>query len=300
MQLAKKTLAVIDDQLQSDSGNAFRGLLKEALMELSDPYRSNEPSDGFRNHMGASGIGEECARKIFFSFRWALPSNLQGRIVRLFNRGHLEEGRVVALLRMIGVTIHHFDKNGKQYRVSGHGGHFGGSGDGVGIGIPDAPDEYLLLEFKTISQKYFTELSKNGIMSYDIKHYVQMQIYMKKMGLKKALYISVNKNTDEIHAEIVELSEAYAEAYEERAGEIIFHKNKEDLPKRISSSPAWYKCKWCEYKAVCFKGLPPAINCRTCSNSIINQNGTWSCSVHKVTLDEIAQREGCGDYQREF
>src|SRR6266540_1462894 len=120
---AVKTLEAINAALEKDQGARFRGLLHEAMREAvdlkSDAFRDEE--DAFRSHLGASMIGRECARELWYAFRWATARREGGRMVRLFNRGHLEEPRFVALLRMIGCAVWQYDENKKQFRVAAHG-----------------------------------------------------------------------------------------------------------------------------------------------------------------------------------
>src|SRR5208337_73770 len=68
-----------------------------------------------RPHLGASQIGEDCQRKLFFSFRWCSLPNFIGRMQRLFATGKIEEGRVINDLRNIGVCVYDRDpSSGKQ------------------------------------------------------------------------------------------------------------------------------------------------------------------------------------------
>src|SRR5690606_25468238 len=96
---------------------------------------------------------------------------------------------------------------GKQYRISHENGHFGGSGDGVAVGIPDlAPETPALTEWKTHNDKSFADLKKRGVRESKPEHYVQMCTYMRKMGLAVALYGAVNKNIASIILKLVPLN----------------------------------------------------------------------------------------------
>jgi len=63
------------------------------------------PPGGHRPHLGASMIGRRCPREVWYSFRWAYQVQHGGRLARLFNRGHEEEHRVVALLRAMDIDV---------------------------------------------------------------------------------------------------------------------------------------------------------------------------------------------------
>ena len=145
--LAEKTLSLINERMVADQGATYRGLLSQTLPAMGDAYSTDDFP--FRSHLGASLIGAECERQTWYSFRWVRLNKFNGKMLRLFNRGHLEEGRLIALLLMIGVEVYQQDENENQFRVTDCNGHFGGSSDGIGIGIPDLPPKTkCLLEFK--------------------------------------------------------------------------------------------------------------------------------------------------------
>jgi hypothetical protein len=292
--IAKKTLAAIEDAIKADQGASFRGWLEKTIPHMADAYSTN--TFPFRNHMGASGIGSKCARAIWYGFRWVTDKQHDGRLLRLFNRGHLEEARFIAMMLMIGVKVWQHDENGKQFTISDAGGHFGGSGDGVALGIPDLdPDTPVLLEFKTSALKQFESVKKKGVREAKFEHYVQMQVYMRKMGIAVALYMVVCKNNDELYAEIVTLDTRTADTFINRGVELVFTPQP---PKKISNSPAWFECKWCDHYAVCHKDRPPERNCRTCSTSVVTPEGEWVCGDTGVVLDKAAQYKACNEYSR--
>ena len=67
MQLATKTLHKIDSMIKEDQGSQFRYWLGQVIPHIEDAYRQG--NEGHRSHMGASLIGKECARAIWYDFR---------------------------------------------------------------------------------------------------------------------------------------------------------------------------------------------------------------------------------------
>lgn len=295
VQIATKTLNAIETALRADQGNAYRLWLGRVLPHIGDAYRSDE--GGPRTHLGASLIGRECARELWYGFRWYSGEvKHDGRTLRLFNRGHLEEGRFIALLLMIGCEVYQQDAEGKQFRISDAGGHFGGSTDGVLRNVPDlAPDEYALTEFKTHGDKSFTQLKEQGVRASKFEHYVQMQVYMRKQALPVALYLAVNKNTDELYGEIVRLEPELADQFIDRGRVLVFLPTP---PARINESPSFYKCRFCDHKQVCHsRKTAPAKSCRTCVNGIPREDGLWHCAARlDAVLDKAAQVAACGQW----
>lgn len=298
---AIKTLAAIDAAIAADQGGAYRQHLQKVLPHMGDAYRGTE--DGFRSHLGASVIGGDCGRAIWYGFRWTTKARFPARILRLFNRGHLEEARLIAALLTIGAQVYQQDANGKQFRISDVGGHFGGSGDGVAIGLPDlAPGAPALLEFKTHNSKSFKNLAKLGVREAKFEHFVQMQMYMHKMAIPSALYMAVNKDDDDLHAEIISLDTSFAERYVDRARTIVLA---QEPPKKISESPGWMACSWCDHKPVCHLKSAPERNCRTCAYVVAREDGKWYCQEPssargmggETELNTATQHNGCAVYK---
>jgi hypothetical protein len=259
-------------------------------LEALDTILEVRQGGGFRKHLGASVLGEPCARKVWYTFRWAKQVRFKARMLRLFDRGNLEETRFKDWLRKAGIHVVDIDpKTGQQYRIEDFDGHLGGSGDSLLFDTPDFPGEWVLGEFKTHSDKYFKIVSK-GVKKNFFKHYVQMQLYMGKFGLRAAIYFAINKNDDDIYAEIVPFDQEVYDKYLERGGKIIYAQSP---PARISESSAWYECKFCDYSLICHNGAPMAHNCRTCANSVPAKDFTWFCNLYQVPLGEKEQRQGC-------
>jgi hypothetical protein len=298
VQLARLTLAKIDEVMTADQGASYRQNLEKVIPHMADAYRGVDSP--FRSHMGASGIGKECGRAIWYGFRWATKPNFDGRMLRLFNRGHLEEARFIAILLAIGCQVYQQDENGKQFRISDAGGHFGGSGDGIAVGIPDLPAGVAcLLEFKTHNDKSFIKLAKEGVRAAKFEHFVQMQTYMRKMNLQVALYGAVNKNNDELYMEIITLETEVGDQFVDRAKQLIALR---EAPKRINESPGWFSCSWCDHKPVCQLNAPPEKNCRTCQYSDCVIEGGWFCrhpnALSMEALTNQEQEQGCGHWER--
>lgn len=299
--LALETKRMIDEAIERDQGSAFRGWLGKVIPHMDDAYRQGE--EPFRTHMGASLIGDECPKAIWYGFRWATRPKFSGRILRLFNRGHLEEARFIAMFLMIGCQVYQQDQNGKQFRISHAEGHFGGSGDGVCVGLPElAPDQPCLLEFKTHSEKSFKELVAKGVREAKPQHFVQMQVYMRKMGIAIALYGAVNKNTDEIHLEYIKLEPEVGDQFLDR-GEILVWM--QEAPAGISKSPGFFKCRFCDHRPVCQMGAEPDLNCRTCHYAKPVPGAQWVCTHAQqtgtgtpVVIDKAQQFLGCQNYKR--
>ncbi|MFM2054709.1 MAG: hypothetical protein RL456_2746 [Pseudomonadota bacterium] len=269
-------------------------------------YRAYEARAGteHRPHLGASVIGRECARALWYAFRWAVSVRHSGRVLRLFERGQNEEAVFVANLRAAGVEVLDRDsRTGEQFRFSDVGGHMGGSMDAQALGILEAPKTWHVCEFKTHGAKSFATLKANGLAKAKPEHAAQMQCYMHWSELTRAFYLAVCKDTDELYSERLRYDTAAATALIERARRII---QASEPPARISERPDWYLCKWCDAYDLCHQGAMPEVSCRTCVHAIPEDThqrkgtGRWSCARFGCDLPVDVQRQGAQCHEHVF
>lgn len=295
------TLEMIENTLYASQGTEYRGLLKKWFNTIEDAYRPSSLKS-HRTHLGCSVIGKDCDRSIWYSSRWVKDIKFSGRMNLLFNTGQLYEARFCALLDSIGIEVLQNDpETGKQFGVMAHNGHFAGSGDGIAIGVPDVPKgEKCLLEMKTHGDSSFKKLVKQGVVLAKPEHHIQMQMYLHLMGLKYALYISCNKNTDDLHIEVIEYNKYIALHYLERAEEIIFA---DSPPKRIADSPVAKECQWCDFVDICHRADYSQVdrNCRSCGWSYPsqheNEQGQWICGKHLCVIPKENALFGCSKWE---
>lgn len=267
------------------------------VLDAIDAWRERTADQAPRPHLGASQIGQPCERRLWYGFRWAARETFNARMLRLFDRGQREEAAFVEELRGAGVTVHAVDPGtGQQFRFSAVAGHFGGSMDGVALGIPDAPKTWHLLEFKTHSAKSFADLQKKGVAASKPLHAAQMQTYMHMADLDRALYLAVNKDDDTLHGERLRRDREAGARLIEKAERVI--RAPEPLP-GISTDPAWYECKFCPAAAVCHGTAIAPVSCRTCLHATpeLDGNGRWSCAKWGSDIPAEAQAKGCDQHR---
>lgn len=104
-----------------NSPGVARAVAKRVADDI-DEYNVRTYDGGHRWHLGASLIGDECARKLWYIFRWCFRDSFRdkanhARMQRLFNRGHREEARYVEWLEGIGAQIWFENYEGLYYCV---------------------------------------------------------------------------------------------------------------------------------------------------------------------------------------
>lgn len=276
--------------------------LAEIVKSDIDFYCESHYDDGPRKHLGASIIGHDCKRYLWYSFRWCYHHKHDGRQQRLFNRGHREEERFIEWLRGIGFQVWDIDPTtGKQIRISDCGGHFGGSGDGVAMFPPYYQIETpFLLEFKTIGAgqdgkgKAFEELKQKGLQTAKPQHFAQTSTYGYKLNLSYVLYLNINKNDDTIHVEVVKLDMKLGQQMIQKADMII---TSQVAPNKLSDNPNHYKCKMCDMKPICHEFKPIEKNCRSCSKAVPIENANWVCTLYNNVIPPEFIKQGCENWE---
>ena len=269
--------------------------LREAVDDAAFWRLSNELP---RTYLGVSIIGHPCARYLWLNFRWFSFELFSGRMYRLFRRGQREEETIVEELRGAGRVIEHVLDDQLTFDF---GSHVIGHPDGfIKSGVPEAPKTEHIAEFKTHSSESFRELLKSGVKEAKPMHWAQMQCGMigasRHFGhqVDRALYVAVNKDTDEYYFERVRLDEANALEIIRRGQETA---TDDHIPLKLSSRPDWYQCKLCRFYGFCHGeegDRPfPQINCRTCAHFTAGKDGKCYCELfgHSEIPVEAQRRE---------
>jgi len=266
----------------------------------------NQNYDKFNTRLGASVIGHECHRYLWYCFRWAFVEQFsneseKARNLRLLDRGNREEVRFIEWLNAIGCQVWAFDEtqphdekgNFPQYSFSAINGHFGGSIDAV-IKLPkcfgiDAP---MLASFKTNGTgKGFTAISEKGVEVAKPMHFAQECTYSEGgFGLDYCMYMYINKNDDSMHVEIVKLSKKLGRTMLIKAESII---NSQTAPQKISENSKYVGCQTCKAKHICHDKAIPEKNCRSCTESKPVENCEWFCQKHNSVIPKDFILNGC-------
>lgn len=264
--------------------------LKTSISENIDNYCVTKYLGGFRSHLGASLINNECYRYLQLSFRWAFKPEFTARQLRLFNHGHRTEERFEEWLTGAGYSISTINPDtNTQYSFTAHMGHYGGSCDGK----IKLENETGLLEFKTnCTGRGFGKLFEEPLETAKPDHWGQVCTYGFHMDLSTVVYLNLNKNDDDLFVGVEALDHSVGMHLNNKAEVIIF--TDDNLPK-IGKSESFYKCKMCSAKNVCFGNKPFERNCRSCINSEPVENAQWSCKKYNSVIpeDQIENEYDC-------
>jgi len=241
-----------------------------------------------RPYLGMSQLGHKCARNLWMYFRWAAMTTHNAKSERIFQRGHLEENRIINGWEGIGIKI--LDR---QRTLKGCGGHLKGHTDGRLTNVPGLEEEVMVGEIKTMQQKYFVPLTKKGVEKAKPEYYAQANVYMHYEDANYCLHSTTNKNDEDLHIEILKYDPAIAEPLITKANDVIYSSVP---PKKVSNDPTYFMCQWCDFYGPCQLNDPFYKTCRTCTHASPAPNGEWECYKFDQTLTLDEQKAACPKY----
>lgn len=241
-----------------------------------------------RPYLGMSSLGHHCSRYLWYYFHLCHDQKISKQLQRIFDRGNMEEPRVVFDLEEAGMVVTGCLDNQKEYKDPT--GHIRGHSDGIVNNVPGAEKTTHLLEIKTANEKKFREFTRFGVKRSNPQYYCQIVQYMDDEKLTRTLYVITNKNNEERYYERIDADPVAAQQLKER-GEFII--TTPTPPERISTQPEWHQCRMCDAADVCWGREPALPSCRTCSHVVMQMEGKWSCGLTKEDLPVKMQRIGC-------
>ena len=203
---------------------------------LNNP--KNVPRETPRKYIGASLIGSDCLRQIWYELQGADSELPEPRVKRIFEVGHRLEAMLIDLLRANGVDVSTMSETFEAKDVPYFKGHV---------------DAYLprykaILEIKTAKASSFKVLVKKGVRGWYPDYYAQIQSYMGMAGIELTCLLAINKDDCDVYDEWVKFDVEY---YNELVAKAKMIGEANIPPPRISGNPGWYFCKLCKYNGVC-------------------------------------------------
>ena len=223
-----------------------------------------------RTYLGASRLGHACERALQFEFAGAPKdegADFGGQTLRIFEIGHQLEDLAIGWLRAAGIDLYTRKGNrpdGEQFGFSVAGGRIRGHVDGIiaaapaplGIGVP------ALWECKTMNAKNWRACVKDGVAVAKPVYAAQIVLYQAYMegtvpgiSANPALFTAINKNTAELHHELVPFDLDLAQRMSDRGVRILQATDAGELLPRIATNRDFFECRFCPWAARCW-GLP--------------------------------------------
>lgn len=211
-----------------------------------------------REYLGASRLGVACERALQFEYADApvdSGKDFSGRILRIFERGHVTEDLMVGWLRLAGFDLRTQGRDGHQFGFSLLDGRLQGHVDGVIVDGPEAYAYPCLWENKCLGAKAWRDLEKRRLAVAKPVYAAQVALYQAYLELHThpALFTAVNADSMEIYAEFVPFDAALAQRMSDRAVKVITATEAGDLLPRLTNDPAHVECRLCAWADRCWR-----------------------------------------------
>ncbi len=218
-----------------------------------------------RDYLGASRLGVSCSRALQFEYTDTPKDedqNFTGRTLKIFQAGHVFEELMIKWLRLAGINLITQKQNGNQFGFAVAGGKVKGHIDGV---IIDAPEDFdfkfpMLWECKSLNDKSWKDVVKKGLAASKPIYAAQVAIYQAYMesqieGISKnpALFTAINKDTAEIHFELINFDQELAQKTSDKAVQILCATESHELLPRIATDSTYFECKFCPWQQRCWR-----------------------------------------------
>ena len=220
-----------------------------------------------RSYLGGSRLGHACERALQFEFVKAPKdegADFDGRLLRIFGIGHALEDVAVAWLRGAGFDLYTRrggGEHGEQFGFSVAGGRIRGHVDGVFAGGPTIPGMAFpaLWECKTMNAKAWRETSSKGVAVAKPIYAAQIAVYQAYMDASvpgvvdnPALFTAINKDTAELHHELVPFNAELAQRMSDRAVRILAATDAGELLPRVAAQADHFECRFCSWAKRCW------------------------------------------------
>ena len=301
--------------------------INDGIEELSIKTLRDKP----RTHLGISEIGEPCMRQLYYKFRWCFFQEFDGRMLRLFKRGHREEERYVSYLEGIGCKVDRFEASVLNYHPESDNYFYSSEfdpGDGLVHDVTGYPDHEKLAAERGIKPKQFRV---SGVMGHyggscdgrvitpwlpdkmlleckthntkSFCKYISDGLHKSKpmhydqmcgYGWKMDLHYGIYfpENKNDDEIKVSVIRLDHQRGMQlERKAEEII--TAKEPPPKISENPAFFNCKYCDAKEICHEGKIPLKNCRSCRLSTPVENAEWHCSRFNSNIPAEYIAAGC-------
>jgi hypothetical protein len=210
-----------------------------------------------RDYLGASRIGEPCARRLVYEVTHTSPDpgkEIEGRALRIFAAGHVFEDLAIRWLHRAGLDLRTQGRDGAQFGFETAGGRIRGHVDGVIVSGPELGVAWpALWEHKALKASSWSDTAKKGVQLSKPVYFGQMQIYMAYMGLGSALFTALNKDTCELYHEHVPFDAAAAQELSDKAACVLRAADAGELLPRIATNADFYLCRFCPFATRCWE-----------------------------------------------
>lgn len=216
------------------------------LSKVIEKHQSSVIESEKRDYIGASAIGSDCWRQIWYEYNGHEGSPVEPKLRRTWDIGKRLEGLVIEMLELAGIDLFIV---GDGLLIPGFKDseldYFKGNVDAI-WSVDGKP--YAILEIKTAKDSSFDTFVKKGVKRWMPRYYAQIQAYMGMSGVHSSYILVLNKDNSELSDELVTFDSLFYDGLKNKAR--LIHDAVSEPP-RVNGSPIWYQCKQCKFSKEC-------------------------------------------------
>lgn len=217
-------------------------MARNTLTKRIEKYQE-KIEDDVRHYIGASSIGSDCLRQIWYQWKGVKAEAVPTKLRRTWAIGKRLEGLVLDWLEGSGLTIVRLWWDLKSSNVPFFEGHVDSVWTKKG-------DPFAIIEVKTAKDASFKIFVKKGVKVWNPQYYAQIQSYMGMSGIHSTYILVLNKDNSDLSDELVKFDKEFYEKLEAKA---LMVSTAVVPPPRVHGSPLWYQCKMCKFNKTCHK-----------------------------------------------
>lgn len=206
-------------------------------------------------NISMSSIGH-CARQLAYRMHGIDGTPLNWRARMIFDDGHMAHDQLRFMLNEALVnskSCYKLVKEEADVDFSGVGGHI----DGIlehSDECKDASHSSMLLEVKSMNDRAFAELKKNGELPWEYR--CQVSGYLAATGMTKAIILAKNKNTGDLAEYIYEVERDLLETRMVVIDNLLDSGDPEQVardyaPNNRGNLP--WQCNYCPFVSLCWR-----------------------------------------------
>lgn len=241
-------------------------LLAMGTLDRPGPPRE----DSWSKTIGGSNIGHPCDACVTLTLRSFPTQQKPEKLQRIFALGYAIEKMILERLHehcmAAGLTL--VPGGDESLTYFSHDWRVKVKADGA---IDSGKERLALIEIKSANERRFSDMATYGVELGEPGYYEQVQLEMGMSGIRKTLFIAYNKNTSDIHREVVHFDPFLYSSQLHRIESILG-----GAAMRCAASDTDWRCKFCDHRSTCWAGfdtvkllhMPGWRACRTCKHSI--------------------------------
>lgn len=215
-----------------------------------------------REYLGASRLGDPCARRLQFEFTNTPPDRprFDPRILRIFERGHALEALAIRELQAAGFDLATRTRHGEQIGFAVLGGKMAGHVDGIIFGAPVAMRLPCIWEHKGLRNKGWQRVVREGVAVAQPHYHAQISLYQayfeeKVPGVSDnpALFTATNADTMERYHELVPFDAKLAQESSDKGVRVIQACEAGELLPRVATNSDHHECRFCAWSETCWR-----------------------------------------------